>query len=246
MVENEKERKPKVAFASHAFENIDFDVHLNHMYAAAHWTLMYELFFLGKKGLQAADARNLLADLAIAQGCEYLFILDADHLITSNTLPLLMESKQEAMVSGLICKRQYPYPQVVWLKSLDGKYITVELPMDGTLAEVGVCPFGCTLINIAKLKKLQKPYFRDTCKPSTITGELKNFRSDINLSEAFREAGEKVWVDQRVLVGHLGSKKVVYPQNAEYLRASDQIFEKMTLLREGMSGDHAGLSGVTK
>lgn len=237
--------KPKVAFATHAHDMVDFDAHFNHLYSVAHWVDMYDVFFIGRKGLQAAEARNLIADMAIEHGCEYLFILDADHIITKRTLPLLMENRNEAMVSGLVCKRLHPYPQVAWLKGTDGKYFTITLPLDGTLAEVGVCPFGCTLINIAKLKKLKKPYFRDTCNVAS-DGNMVNVRSDVNLSEMFRESGEKIWVDTRVLVGHLGPKKLIYPQNAEYYRSSDTIAHQMTELRYGMRGDHAGMRGITK
>lgn len=238
-------RKSKVAFATHAFDTIDFDVHFNHMYAAAHWSLMYELFYIGRKGLQAAEARNMITDMAIEHGCEYMFVLDADHLITKNTLPLLMENKHEALVSGLVCKRLHPYPQIVWMKGKDGLYYEFELPIDGKVVEVGLCPFGCTLINLAKLRKLDKPYFRDECRV-TADGSMRNFRSDVNLCNAFRDAGMKIFVDTRVLVGHLGPRKIIYPQNAEYYRSSDEIANKMTLLREGMTGDHAGIAGVTK
>ena len=238
-------KKPKIALATHAFDSVDFDAHFNQMYSVAHWVALYDLYFIGRKGLHAADARNIITDEAIEQGCEYLFVLDADHLITKSTLPLLMENKDEAMVAGLICKKLHPYPQVVWLKCDDGRYIEFTLPLDGNLAEVGLCPFGCTLINLEKIQKLEKPYFRDTCR-RTASGEMKNFRSDINLSEAFRANGEKVWVDTRVLVGHLGGRRAVYPQNAGAWQRCDELIEELTNLRIGMSGDCNGLIGVTK
>lgn len=241
----ENEKKPKVAIATHAFENVDFDVHFNHLYAIAHWVSKYEIHFIGRRGMLAADARNLIVEQAIERKCEHLFILDADHLITENTLPLLMENKEEAIVSGLVCKRLHPYPQVVWLKDKDGMYVEFPLPLDGCLAEVAIGPFGCTLINMKKLQELEPPYFRDTCR-KTSTGELKNFRSDVNLSNAFREKGHKVWVDTRVLVGHLGGKKVIFPQNAGYYAATDEIADELVKLREGMSGDHAGMEGIQR
>lgn len=237
--------KPKIALVTHAFNSIDFDVHFNQVYAISHWVNKYDMFFIGRKGLNAADARNIITKQAIEKGCEHMFILDADHLITPNTLPLLMENKDEAIISGLVCKRLHPYPQVAWLKENDGHYIEFTLPLDGTIAEVAICAFGCTLINLKKLQELEEPYFRDTCR-KTANGNMKNFRSDINVCEDFRDKGYKVWVDTRVLIGHMGAKKIIYPQNSGYYERSDDLADEFVNLREGMTGDHAGMGGLTR
>ena len=245
VVKNAPQEKLRIAFATHAYENVDFDAHFNHMYCAAHWANMYDMYFIGRKFLQAADARNLIAKMAIEERCDWLFILDTDHIVTKNTLPLLLENKEEALVSGLICKKLYPYPQVVCLKNNKGEYIQYTLPLDGNLAEVAIAPFGCTLINIAKLQQLKAPYFRDTCRKGA-HGNLLNFRSDINICEAFREAGMQVWVDTRVLVGHLGAKRCVYPQNAGFYKRGDEIGNELTNLRHGMVGDCNKFDGLTQ
>lgn len=230
-------RLPKVAVATHAFESVDFDIYYNHIFAFMHWVQKYELFYIGRRGLAAACARNMLVDMAIKEGCEYIFFLDADHLITKNTLPLLMENRQDAIISGLTCKRMYPYTQVVWLKDGKGLFIEKTLPLDGKIYEVGVCSFGCTLINLSKLKKLKKPYFRDTCKPGA-DGSLNNIRSDINICDMFREAGESVFVDTRVLVGHRGEARRIFPQNAGLYKNMHPVECELMKLREGMSGDY--------
>ena len=230
------EPKPKVAIAIHGFEMVDFDVYYNHMFTMAHYATLYDIFYLGLKGLQAAEARNRMVDKALEAKCDWVFFLDVDHFVPKNCLPILMENREQAMVSGLVCKRGHPYQQVFWLKK-DGVYLKSTLPLDGSLYEVAVCAFGCTLINLRKLKKLTKPYFRDTCLPAA-DGTLQNIRSDVNLCNMFTEAGEKVWVDTRLLIGHRGSNKVIFPQNAGLYEKLDEVFKENIKLREGMKGSY--------
>ena len=212
-----KETELKIGFATHAHAVIDFDVHYNHMSIMQDWATRFNLVLLGYKGLMAADARELICDMAVQEKCSHVFFLDADHFIPTETLEYLLEMKDESMVSGLITRRFHPFEQVAWAKDdKTNEYISARIPLDGKIYEVGVCAFGCTLINIAKLQKLEKPWFRDTCEIMS-NGKRHNMRSDINLCDAFRKNGEKVWIDTRVLIGHEASNLIVYPQNAKDL-----------------------------
>ena len=226
----EQVKREHVAIAMHAHSIVDFNVYFNHMFAIAHWAQLFDITFLGLKGLQAADARNMMVDMAMERRIKYLLFLDADHFVDKTMLPFLMENKHEAMVSGLICKRGHPYDQVGWFITKDG-FAPIDLPMNGDVVEVGICAFGCTLINLMKISKLHKPYFRDTC-------DDRNVRSDVNLCLAFRDAGEKVFIDTRVLVGHACQPRAVYPQNAEYLRSITVVDGMTVKLREGMEGNY--------
>ena len=71
----------KIALCVHVFDQIDFDVYFNHLFCAAKWCQKYEFIFIGKKGLDAATARNLVVDKALGEGCTHALILDGDHLI---------------------------------------------------------------------------------------------------------------------------------------------------------------------
>lgn len=232
-------KNPIVGIATHAHSVVDFDVHFNHCFAMQHWVQKYDLKMIGYKGLMAADARELTCETAIEEGCENVFFLDADHFIPVETLDYLMESKDEAIVSGLICRRWHPYDQIVWGKD-DKKdtYIPANLGLDGKLYEVGVCAFGCTLINLKKLQKLEKPWFRDTCDKGA-DGVHNNIRSDVNLCDMFRAKGEKVWIDTRVLIGHEGARLAIYPQNAEYIRNFLYGYKESFKLREGQTGKYS-------
>lgn len=239
MTEQQKSRS--VAICTHVFSDVDFDIYFNHMYCVAHWSRGFDLVFVGKSGLTAASARNRIIERAIEKNCTHALFLDGDHLVPVETLPLLMESGDEAMVSGVVCKKGERFQQVCWQvkENTAGKkeYYHMVLPLDGRLYEVSVCAFGCTLINLEKLQKLKKPYFRDTCEEK-FEGELCNVRSDINICTMFKDIGEKSWVDTRVLVGHLGVPSIVYPQSAEFFGNLREIEGELSKLKEGQVGHY--------
>lgn len=230
-----------IAICIHVFEAVNFDVYFDHLFCIAHWGRQYELVFVGKSGLSAAVARNRIIERCFEKGCTHALFLDGDHFVPVDTLPFLLETGDEAIVSGLVCKRGEHFQQVCWEvkkdKSEKDQYYQVTLPLDGRVYETSICAFGCTLINLEKLKKLKKPYFRDTCEPGA-DGRLVNIRSDINLCNMFRDIGERVWVDTRVLVGHLGVPSIVWPQGAPLFDKLKVIEGEMMRLSEGQQGKY--------
>lgn len=244
MAKKQQQKTPgPIAICVHVFNYVDFSIYFNHVYVAAHWSREFELLFVGRNGLGAAEARNLIVEQALERGCLYALFIDGDHLIPVETLPYLLEAMQAsegAMVSGIVCKKGDRFQQICWeVREVDGKkeYYEVTLPLDGRLYEVSVCAFGCTLIDLKKLKRLKKPYFRDTCDmPSQ--GSLANVRSDINICNAFRDNGEKIWVDTRILVGHLGVPGIVYPQGAELFDKLKYMERESRKLKEGQEGKY--------
>jgi hypothetical protein len=237
----EKQKVGPIAICTHVFNNVDFDVYFNHLWCISHWALDYELVFVGKKGLNAANARNAMIERCYDKKCTHAFFLDGDHFIAQEALPLLMGTGDQAMVSGLVCKKGERFQQVAWkIDESSGKkrYHQLTLPLDGLVHEVSVCAFGCTLINLSMLKKLKKPYFKDTCDNEDDNGSLVNIRSDVNLCAAFHDIGEKVWIDTRVLVGHKGVSSIVYPQSAKHFDKLKAIEVEMTMLREGQCGSY--------
>lgn len=231
----------RIAICVHVFERVDFDVYFNHLFCVAKWGKKYDLVFIGKSGLDAAQARNGIIQTALDEKCTHAFFLDGDHLISPTSLDYLLESKDEAMVSGLICKKGEGFQQVGWEIKKDeagvDKYYALTLPVDGKLYEVSVCAFGCTLINLEKIQKLQPPYFKDTCDNGVL------LRSDVNLCNAFRNIGEKMWTDTRVLVGHLGVKLAIYPQGAEQMVQLTKMAMDSRRLHEGQSGNYYVVAG---
>lgn len=236
-------KAPKIAVCLHAFESIDEKVYFNHLFCVSNWSKKQdrEILLIGKKGLDAATARNMLVNRALENDCTHVLFLDADHFFPVETLDCFMETvggtttdNNEAIVSGLVCKRGEDFQQVGFLKK-GQLYEPVNLPLDGNVHEVAVCAFGCTMINMKHLKKLHKPYFRDICR-NTPTGEPYNFRSDIVLCEAFGEIGERCFIDTRVLIGHHGFDRDVYPQNARTMAEMLKLEQESRKLARGQEG----------
>jgi hypothetical protein len=233
---SEQPSRPVVGVATHAFRFIDFDNHFNHLYCVARWAHRYDLVFIGKKGLHAAKARNMIVDIAIEHNCTHLLFMDADHIFPMSTLDLLMENKDEAVVSGLVCKKGENFCQVAYGKLKDGKYLPLDLELNGQVIEVAVAPFGCNLVNLKEVQRLQKPYFRDTCVDIDGSGTPTNLRSDVNFCDAIRAVGGRCWIDTRILVGHTWVEHAVYPQNAVQFNRLDKFLRDSTKLVEGEQG----------
>ena len=227
-------KKDRVAICIHALNHVDFDVYFNHIYSISHWVQQYDICFATCYGADTATARNQIFDRVLELDAPYAFLMDADHLFPVEALPLLMENKDEAITSGLVCKKGQGFQQVAW-GFKDGMWIEAELPLLGDTIEVAACAFGCTLINIEHLRRLKKPWFRDECIPNC-HGHLANQRSDIGLCIAFRDIGQRVFVDTRVLVGHRGIPRTVYPQNAELMRRLMEIELDGRRLKDNQKG----------
>jgi hypothetical protein len=152
-----------IAICVHSYKGVDFNSYFNHIYCVARWAQKYDLIFVGKGGLDAASARNGIVERAISHKCTHAFFLDEDHLVPVQTLDYLWETADEAIVSGVVCKKGEEYQQICWevRDDKDGlQYFAVTLPLDGRVYQVNACAFGCTLINLEKLQKLKKPWFR--------------------------------------------------------------------------------------
>jgi len=231
-----KLNKRPIALATHVFNNVDFDVYFNHLYCMREWSQKYELILLGLKGLQAATARENLTNLALEHDCSHILFVDGDHKMPAELLDILWQSKDCAMVSGLVNKKGEEFQQVGWGSMKDGRYVQLDLPINGQVFEVQVCAFGCTLINLDILKKkLKPPYFRDTCEKGP-DSELHNVRSDVNLCNMFRKAGELVKIDTRVIIGHDGISITIYPQNAKLIKKCLEMIEDGKELKQSQTG----------
>jgi hypothetical protein len=182
--------------------------YFNHIARIATWAQKYPLQVIGTERLKVAAARNRITKSALKVGCTHLLFVDSDHILPENMLDLLMENKDAGVVSGLICRRAFPFTPVVFkmddLGSLQEAYVTPS----GKVHDVDSAAKGCTLINLKLLQQLKKPYWSDD-----------HFRSDINLCLRMKkELGARILVDTRVIVGHLGECCVVYPKNADEMR----------------------------
>ncbi len=183
-------------------------VYFNHMSVVSSWSKTFDLSVIVTERIKVAAARNKITRSAWERGCTHILFLDSDHLITEDLLPKLTENSDKAMVSGLVCRRNFPFTPVVFKKDSSGSLKEAIVNPDTGVMKTDAVAMGCTLLNLDKASKLSKPVWKDD-----------HFRSDINICERFStELNESVYVDTRVCIGHLGENVIVTPQNADKLR----------------------------
>ena len=212
----------KIGICCHSHGNIDFDLHGNHIGIFSLWGKEYKTVYIGVAGMKNAQARDALISKALEEDCTHVIFIDTDHEIEDNLLPVLLSHKGAAMVSGLVCKRAFPYPQVGFVKGEDTYYYPVELPLDDKAYKVDVCAFGCTLIDLNWLTKLEKPYFRDEFTADK-EDKYYNKRSDVIICERLKEIGGEIIIDTRSQVGHQLKPHFVRPDNRH-------LFEQIEVL----------------
>jgi len=204
--------KIKIGIGLHTTENVPALTYFSHLTELLSWSRSMpdvSFGFAGVSNLKVALARERIVTVLNENECDYWLSLDSDHILHPNLLPLLWESRDAAMVSGLIHRRIWPHSTVAF-KNYDGKLQEIHLRPNTGVHEVDACAFGCTLVNLKLLRELQAPYFRDN----------ERGRSDLNLCRAFREAGHSLRVDTRVTVGHLLPPAVIWPEAVDDYRAA--------------------------
>ena len=205
----------KIAIAVPVADTVLPLAYFNHIHCFGEWSKKHNTIFLGLSGVKITAARNILVSQAITTGASHLLFIDADHILPIDLLDKLVENASSAMVSGLICKRGYPYQTVAFRFNSKGQLDQLMLDPKDEVISVDACAMGCTLINLQQLKLLNLPYFTDG-----------HFRHDLNLCMKFKsELGASIKVDCRVEVGHLCMPNIVYPSSSNLLRQRVMDFD---------------------
>ena len=200
----------KVAICIPSYGFVHPAIYANHISVLMKWHKKYEISIMTVDGCKCAQARNHLVRGAMEGACTHLLFIDIDHIMPVETLDLLLSDTQAAVVSALICKRKFPFPQVGYVFS-QGGYHAIELPLDDKVYNVCICAIGCTLSKMEIFVHLDQPFFKDV---EGFVGDDKrsfNKRHDVNFFERVRDIGGVIQIDTRVQVGHMGDPYVAYP-----------------------------------
>jgi len=238
------DKTSKVGFVIHTYGPIDHSIYFSHMGCMLSFSHKFNMAFLGIDKQRAADARNILVKSAKSLNCTHMLIIDADHIIPTHMLDALSNNDEALIASGLVTKRKSPYNQVGFVKK-DNHYHPVALPVDGRSYLVDVPAMGCTLIDMDVFDIVKEPYFTDSVA-ITEDGKSYNKRSDIRFFEKCGDAGIKMVIDTRVLIGHMRDPEPIYPNcvpdtasmnkvqkirnNERSLQYQNEVYEKAKLL----------------
>jgi hypothetical protein len=166
--------------------------------------------FAPTRGLPIDEARNGLADLAIEQNTEYLFMIDDDTAPPQDALVNLRSilDSSDAMVAGGIYFSREKSPQPIVFKEEGGgpywDWTYKDPPFE--CSSIGT---GCMLIKTELFKHLEKPYFK--------TVPEENMTDDIYFCRKVTAAGFKIMADPSTICIHwdaLQNKSYVMPQTA--------------------------------
>ena len=135
----------------------------------------------------------------VADDLDWILTIDYDTMFTAEHLDRLMHTFGQRpdidALAALQCRRAKDTP----LCTVPGEK---DKMIDGTPFKVATAHFGLTLLRVESLKKCAKPWF--WAKPDE-KGEWGDNRldDDIWFWQQWREAGNTVYVDPSVAVGHL-------------------------------------------
>jgi hypothetical protein len=149
--------------------------------------------------------------------CEYLLCIDYDTFFTKEDVEHLFAlalTFQCDAITGLQVKREDGRPMLTLPGTL------MQPPQEGAtqlpvswfaepVQEVDSAHFGCTIISTAALKRTPKPWFYSKPNEAGEWGEGR-LDADIWAWKNFREAGNRVYVSPRVVLGH-GEYVVTWP-----------------------------------
>lgn len=152
-------------------------------------------------------ARERLAEAALEQGADYLFMID-DDMLAPQDLFYKLAANDKDICAALAFTRNPDHKPVIY-ETIEGydpvarsRYgmsrFVMSYPRD-TLVECDSVGFGAVLIKTQVLRKVEKPWFFGMSQ----TGE------DVTFCIKAKKAGFSVWMDTRIKLGHLGAPVII-------------------------------------
>lgn len=166
----------------------------------------------------------MLEDLA-ASDCDYAVTIDFDSLFTANQLRRLLNwiiTRDEIdAITGLQVRRGKP---VMLGTAPGGKDVEggKQIEWDGNPIKGTTAHFGLTVLDLKKLATVQKPWFVSTPDKNGRWTEDKT-DDDVNFWLRWKEAGNSVYFDPGVRLGHLEEMVAIHDEhmNATHIYPAD-------------------------
>jgi 2-polyprenyl-3-methyl-5-hydroxy-6-metoxy-1,4-benzoquinol methylase len=171
----------------------------------------YDFFSGIKTKSEQFRARNAIAEAALTTACDYLLMIDDDHVIDTfgtggptsdyDFLRKLIEHDVD-IVGALYWQREGNCNPVAMYRTggeKEGYRFLREDELAHSLQEVDVCGGGVMLVKVDVLNQLPFPYFAPEFEWGT----------DIQLCRAAKAKGFKVYLDSSIEIGHLKTERTV-------------------------------------
>lgn len=165
-------------------------------------------------------AREMLADVALKYGCEYLFMVDDDMMAPMDLFYQLVKHDVD-IVAPLAFTRNPPHRPVMFA-TIEGfdevtrrPYVinnTVHNYPKDKLVECDAVGFGAALIKTEVFKTMRKPWFMGTM----------NCGEDVHFCTMAKKAGFRVFMDTAAKLGHISHPVIVTEEYVQNYNKMDQ------------------------
>lgn len=218
----------RVCIGIPCFHSVTHEVLEDYMRFAYHIgrrNLEYDFMLAIKPKTAQHRARNAIVQAAIATNCDYLFMLDDDHIldtektigpgvqydIAAKLIQHLKDDPKKGIVGGLYFQRGATCDPVIMYRNPPGYTFYQYQDISRRLQKVDVTGGGCMMIRMEVFDKIDSPWFMDEMAVSAGT--------DIQICEKVSEAGWEVWCDTSIEIGHIMTEReVITSKNAHKVR----------------------------
>lgn len=162
----------------------------------------YEVDFQYFYGYNIEQIRNLIVNYVLNNGYDYLFSVDSDIVMPSDTLEKMLGHDKD-MVTGLYIQRiEGTHTVEVYMPNKTGglTHIPYNLLKDKGLVEVAGCGFGCVLVKRRVFEGLEYPHFLYR----SALDHKNTFSEDVYFCRQATNAGFTIWADTTILCDHVG------------------------------------------
>jgi hypothetical protein len=168
--------------------------------------------------------RNELCQQAILNDCTHIFWMDTDQQYPQDTLIRLIEHNLP-VVCAKVHRRKAPYDPLLKRVNPDKEdknnpYVDVDVNewafSQNQLIEVDSTGFGCNLMSMEIIDKMDKPWFMFDLYVTPVVGE------DVFFWRKVKKLGYKIFVDCSIDIGHIAPAIVKSNSYFEYRRQMEK------------------------
>ena len=165
----------------------------------------YEVKIYTQQGTVIDRSRNILAEQALEDGCDYIMFIDADMLLPQNAVDDLLDMNLD-IVSGLYFQKGKPYLPVARLKKKDGdeEHVFLEDFEFNDVIKVAGVGMGCCLIKADVLRKMEYPYFMFEWKERN--GRMEQTAEDLYFCDKAKKLGFDTYLNTGIVCEHFGTE----------------------------------------
>lgn len=180
---------------------------------------------LNSGGVFYGQCMQNMLEQVYEQGVDVVISVDSDSLFSPKQLETIIQNcvndPEIDALAALQCRRGMPNA-LLSVEVEDKTAETIDIEFQGKPLQVKTAHFGLTVIKVAKLKDVPKPWFFSQPGPDGSWGD-DHIDDDIWFWRQWEKAGNSVYIDSSVRIGHLeefvscfdedGKHQVQYPKD---------------------------------